>query len=1085
VVDSLLGPSTSPAYVEARRVIEEADRDLVLSIDRGVRLRGGEVGFVRALATAQREPAVLTVLRAITSGIQRADALPGPERAALLTCAQRLQATDVSPRDVADLLAQVSKLAPTLLVIDEFGKNLEHFSESRSGDLFVLQEIVERASGTRGLPVFVMTLQHLAFEEYLVSNNSAQRREWAKVQGRFEDIPFADSPAELVQLVGRVFHRTSEDPQIETSIRRWSEREFKHCDSLGLANLLGSAENLASAFPLHPLTLAASPELAARYGQRERTLFSFLARREPYSVPSFLTEALMGRNELPVVRLDRLYDYFVTNAGALLASSSGASRWLEISRHIREIKGLTDDEVRCLKTIGVLNLISTGGAFRCSKRVLAYALSAANRSSDERIENLLNGLVDRNLIIYREFADEYRLWRGTDFDLTQAVDAARTRLSILGPAEICERAMPLSAVVAAGHSQRSGTLRSLARHYLSGDVPGDSLAKKPEGHDGTIFYFVGDLYTIPPTPSTEDAPVLVARSSGAEKVTRLASDCVALQEVLSEAPELRDDWVARRELEERLFAARYQFRACLDKVFQPGEPGLTLTWVGHGEVDERSWSRVASFLCDRIYRKAPELHNEMIARQTLTSQGAKARRDLLIAMVSSAEQELLSLEGYGPERAMYEAVLREPGIHRDTPDGWRFVAPRRESSYFDCWQAIEKVLREARLRRVGVNEIYETLMSSPFGLRDGPVPLLLAAALLCHSEEIALYQDGSYQPTLGADVLERLIKAPDRFTLKYFFTTGSRRAVIAALESDNRLRRTISLPHSRNQSVVGLVAALVGSVRVLPAYAVRTTRLSARARGVRDQLLVATEPDKLLFESLPMAVELEPFRPNKSADDSVAREFARRLSATMRELSDLYAGLLTEIANDLSDVLAAPKTLPDLRTDLRSRARRLIAQVLEPHLRSFLLTITDENLEDDDWLEAVAMNVAERPPNAWRDDDLHRFRAHLHELVGAYRRIEALHFESLDAPTGTFVARRIAVTAPDAREVNTVVWIDERAAQHMSPIVDDAIGKATALLGSRGAEALLALAAQRLLGEAPRRSATSSNDETAREEQGA
>jgi hypothetical protein len=65
------------------------------------------------------------------------------------------------------------------------------------------------------------------------------------------------------------------------------------------------------------------------------------------------------------------------------------------------------------------------------------------------------------------------------------------------------------------------------------------------------------------------------------------------------------------------------------------------------------------------------------------------------------------------------------------------------------------------------------------------------------------------------------------------------------------------------------------------------------------------------------------------------------------------------------------------------------------------------------------------------------------------------------------------------------VWIDERAAQHMSPIVDDAIGKATALLGSRGAEALLALAAQRLLGEAPRRSATSSNDETAREEQGA
>ena len=84
--------------------------------------------------------------------------------------------------------------APLLLVIDEFGKNLEAIRDGGDADPYLLQQLAEAGQGS-GLPIFLLTLQHLSFEEHLSGADAAQRREWAKVQGRFEDIAFVSQPA--------------------------------------------------------------------------------------------------------------------------------------------------------------------------------------------------------------------------------------------------------------------------------------------------------------------------------------------------------------------------------------------------------------------------------------------------------------------------------------------------------------------------------------------------------------------------------------------------------------------------------------------------------------------------------------------------------------------------------------------------------------------------------------------------------------------------------------------------------------------------------------------------------------------------
>ena len=128
---------------------------------------GARAGFVRAGVTAKREPVERTVIRALVAGLRRYPAVPR-RRDMLINEAERLLQTPCFPaRAVADLVGEAAGIAPVLLVIDEFGKNLKFFTDRPAdADLFVLQEIVERASGPTGQPIYVLTFQHLAFEDY-------------------------------------------------------------------------------------------------------------------------------------------------------------------------------------------------------------------------------------------------------------------------------------------------------------------------------------------------------------------------------------------------------------------------------------------------------------------------------------------------------------------------------------------------------------------------------------------------------------------------------------------------------------------------------------------------------------------------------------------------------------------------------------------------------------------------------------------------------------------------------------------------------------------------------------------------------
>ena len=275
LLNAILGPDDATRE-NAWKLMDQASHNVGELIKRvHQRHRTHVTGFHRGLVTANREPITHTLLRALHAAVlgsygkippsnrfPAAKTLRGALEDAAATDPRR---TGPSPAALVEIARCLAKNAPLLLIIDEFGKNLEAIRDSYDADPYLLQQLAEAGQGS-GLPIFMLTLQHLSFGDYLAGTDSARRREWSKVQGRFEDIVYVDSASQTRALIGSVFE--VHDEKMGRRIAHWAKSQAKRMRSLGIAEFMNPGL-VASCYPIQPLPAAILPELCNRYGQHE------------------------------------------------------------------------------------------------------------------------------------------------------------------------------------------------------------------------------------------------------------------------------------------------------------------------------------------------------------------------------------------------------------------------------------------------------------------------------------------------------------------------------------------------------------------------------------------------------------------------------------------------------------------------------------------------------------------------------------------------------------------------------------------------------------------------------------------------
>jgi hypothetical protein len=179
-------------------------------------------------------------------------------------------------------------------------------------------------------------------------------------------------------------------------------------------------------------------------------------------------------------------------------------------------------------------------------------------------------------------------------------------------------------------------------------------------------------------------------------------------------------------------------------------------------------------------------------------------------------------------------------------------------------------------------------------------------------------------------------------------------------------------------SLTTLARSIVSIVRNQPPWVLRTMSLSKPAQSIRSVLRAATDPQGLVYEMLPKA--LESLRSGTSAvpDDDIVL-----LRQTLSEIATAYRLMLLTLDSRLRQELNVED-----ESVLRDRASRLRGLTGELRLEAFVSRMESYRFGDKDSIEGIASLAANKPCQDWSDNDYDAALVSIAELAQRFNRAE-------------------------------------------------------------------------------------------------
>src|SRR6516164_6489938 len=541
---------------------KEVRKEIDLSQIRRIRPR-----LLPVLITGSREPLKLALLR----GLQRAlapleveqDSAGGVTR--LVVNAQTRE-VPVADHELIELIQEISRLlvdrdlaTGLLIILDELGKFLEFAAlHPERQDILLLQQLAETSARSGEQRIFTLGLLHQGFSAYSEQLSQASQREWEKVAGRFEEILFDQALDQILHLIASALNLTA--GSTPAGCETHAKGAIHHAISLGWFGLgisTAAVQEIATRiYPLHPTLIPVLVRLFSRFGQNERSLFSFLLSNEPFGLQSFAQQEAKLES---VFRIHHLYDFAAENFGHRLSLQSYRNHWNHIDSLIRSFAGQDAIQLEVLKTIGLLNLLNSP-ELQPTAEVIVLALADTSRGNQSAIREAIKELHQEKKVLYFRGAKAgYWLWGHSSLNLEIAYEEAGKAVgSHRRVADLIKRHLDTRPVVARRHYIQTGNLRHFQVTYCEVGELGRIVPESLQNADGRIV--IPLLETKEDVLAAEAAirdietprTVLIGITEPLAALSGLIQEVERWSHVERSTPELKDDRYAYEEVTRRL-----------------------------------------------------------------------------------------------------------------------------------------------------------------------------------------------------------------------------------------------------------------------------------------------------------------------------------------------------------------------------------------------------------------------------------------------------------------------------------------------------------------------------------------------------
>lgn len=847
-----------------------------------------------------------------------------------------------------------------IFVIDEFGKILEHAAKNNpEKEMYFLQKFCEYINDTNKNIILLTTL-HQGFNAYAKDLKLEQKQEWTKVKGRIQDIVFKEPIEQLLNLAAT---------KIATKREASSNKAILQLYNLAIESKFTN-DNLKSdvVSALYPMDIFAAYILTQanqRYGQNERTLFSFLEATGEDSISKF------SASENLLYNLVNVYDYVQYNFHSSLTElNADSTNWSAIKIAIERVEGLPIEEseieaaINIVKIIGLLNIFASAA----TRIDLNFLVQYANLSMGlNDISSLIGKLEKSQIIRFAKYKSKYILFEGTDIDIEMglynaSLECKRTDDYI----DKLKQLFTFRISIANAHYYRTGTPR-----YFEYQITDEPITKIRQGEiDGVIdLIFAKDNdYTTITDKCLSQKGIAVAYCifKNTKEIIDHIFEIDKLNWVRNFFIKDENDKIAHKEIESLV---EYE-KSLLNKSVSDSLFSSNVQWIFNGAFfdsihSQKDLMKFLSVIADTIYSATPIFKNELINKHRPSGTMSVARQNYLNALLENRDKEDIGFnkDKFPPEKSIYITMLKSTGIHVHESNSFGFKEPT-ELSFIPLWNCCVDFLKSAQQKQRKIGELATILSEPPYGIKQGFIECWLPSFLIIKKDDFALYSDDSYVPFINKDVLDLLYKNPNTLSIKSFSVEGVKQVFF------DKYREVVNLKKSElnGNTFVETIRPFLTFYRHLNTYAQTTKDISSEAKKFRDVICRATDPESTFFEQLPEALGFREvvLTQNPEAIDS----FVSVLQSAIRNLRSCYDDYVKSIEQQILNALKIKETDFTTYMAIIDYRYKYVKVALMPNdMKNFHSRLIGKYDNRTTWIESVCYAVLNKPLEKIKDTE--------------------------------------------------------------------------------------------------------------------
>ncbi|MGB0931443.1 MAG: hypothetical protein ACPGVB_11735, partial [Chitinophagales bacterium] len=953
-----------------------------------------------------------------------------------------LKKDEISAKNVLKALEKLhqkvqAKNGIVWIMVDEFGKFLEKAANNQSEEeLYFIQQLAEFVNDEEKSIVFLNTL-HQSFNTYASKLNRQQQNEWEKVSGRLKGITFNEPVEQLLYLAANYLKGSIKKHIVEKSAFEQLNELFDKTNAVPVSSEI-SQQITQELLPFDLLSATVLTLSLQKYGQNERSLFTFLQSNDLYSLQNYEQE------KNPFYNVACVYDYLQYNHYHTIASKNNPhyAQWGAIRDAIERIDGSFKthslEAIKLIKTIGLLNIFASRAAKLDDDFLVAYAQLALGI---DNVSVLIEKLERQKIIRFAKYRNQYILFDGTDIDIDEELLNASNKVPIVE-----DIITPLQSyfsfpyLPAKAEQYQKGTPRFF--EFRLSNAP----LRKDEQPKGAIDGFINLLFS---KNLTDEEVIKQSQNTQGAILYGYFNNVAAIKEIIFEIKKteyvltqetVSEDRIARRELTN---LKNYEVEQLNEAVFkQLFSTSKNVQWIFKGKrlsISNRTqFNKQLSKICKKVYEATPIFKNELVNREKISGSIATARKKYFKALTQHWQKENLGFSdtAFPPEKTIYLTLLKETGIHQQGVNNLYLLRKPTDVSYNELWKLGIDFLESAKTMKKGISEFENKLKKTPFKLKQGFIHFWMPTFLFIKRNDFALFQNNRFVPFLTHEVIDLIYRVPNEFKIKSFNVEGIRLDLFNKYRELLNQKTTEELNH---QGFIETIRPFLTFYKELPEYTKKTKRLGKSALQLREAIANAKDPEQTFFEKFPKALGYHSLEFLKESDESLAA-YVHQLQASIRELRTCYEELINRIeACFLKDLGYTNMDFASYKKVLKKRYKSIKTHLLLPHQRIFFARLTAPLEDKNSWIGSIVSVLLKKNLNQLRDEEeellLDKFAAtfreldnlcDLHELDIDDTKEEILKIDITTLDTGT-KAHQLRLSKQKSKRVNALIHEIEKS----------------------------------------------------------